>query len=185
MSPVDLQRVDGVRVSLRLVVPQDAAYIHDLRLDPQYNMHLSRVTGSVADQKAWITRYKTRQAQGQEYYYVIERRADAIPCGLVRLYDIAGERFTWGSWILDQNKPPKAALESAVLSFGVAFTHLGLATGEIDVRNDNANARAFYDRFGMTFLRRDAQDTFYEYTNARYEKDVGDHLKAIATASET
>lgn len=179
MSATDLQRIDGSRLSLRLVVSQDAAYIHSLRMDPRYNTHLSKVTGSVADQEAWIKRYKMREAQGQEYYYVIERRVDATPCGVVRLYDIADGQFTWGSWILDHNKPPKAALESAVLSFGVAFTHLGLVFGEVDVRSDNTKARAFYDRFGMSFLRRDAQDTFYEYTSTRYKKDLKSHMKTI------
>ena len=180
--PADLHRVDGTSLSLRLVVPQDASYIHALRMDPRYNAHLSAVTGTVTDQENWIARYKIREAAGMEYYYVIERRLDAASCGLVRLYDISGDRFTWGSWILDENKPSKAALESAVLSFGVGFKHLGLAVADIDVRNDNTGARAFYERFGMRYLRRDAVDTFYEYTRADYNRDLEGHMKVIAAS---
>lgn len=82
-----LSRVDGVRLSLRLVLPDDAAYIYDLRMDPAYNSHLSAVTGAVQDQRGWIETYKTREAARTEYYFVIER-TDGVCCGVVRLYDI-------------------------------------------------------------------------------------------------
>lgn len=182
MPASDLTPVHGHRLSLRLVVPEDAGYIHALRMDPRYNAHLSVVTGTVADQENWIRQYKAREAKGAEYYYVIERRDDSTKCGLVRLYDIAEDRFTWGSWILDANKPRKAALESAVLSFGIGFTRLGLTVADVDVRNDNTKARAFYERFGMRYLREDATDTFYEYTRARYETDLADHMRVITTS---
>ena len=51
---------------------------------------------------------------------MIERK-DGTRCGLVRLYDFDVESFTWGSWILDESKPRKAALESAVLSLAIGF----------------------------------------------------------------
>ena len=77
----------GSRLRLRPVMPEDAAFIHGLRTDPAYNTHLSPVTGTVDDQRAWIEAYKVREAAGEEIYYVIERR-DGVPCGVVRLYDI-------------------------------------------------------------------------------------------------
>jgi len=51
---------------------------------------------------------------------VLEQKNDAR-CGLVRLYDFDVESFIQGSWILDESKPRKAALESVTLSFGVGF----------------------------------------------------------------
>lgn len=170
---MDLQRVSevhGWRLSLRLIEPDDAAYVHRLRTDPRYNTHLSAVTGGVAEQRTWIEAYKEREAGGQEAYYVIAL-ADGTPCGLVRLYDIAGDRFTWGSWILDENKPPKAALESAVLSFGVAFEQMNLQTADIDVRRENEHAAAFYRRFGMTETGSDAQNLYFTYGKGQYERD--------------
>ena len=102
--------------------------------NPAYNTHLSTVTGTVDDQRTWIEDYKSREAQGQEFYYVIERK-DGTRCGLVRLYDIEAESFTWGSWILDENKTRKAALESAVLSFGIGFDAIGVQLANVDVRS--------------------------------------------------
>ena len=113
-------QIEGPNLRLRLIEQSDAAYVHGLRTDARYNTHLSEVTGTAEDQRQWIERYKSREAKLEELYYVIERK-DGVRCGVVRLYDIQADCFTWGSWILDENKPRKAALESAVLSFGLGF----------------------------------------------------------------
>ena len=176
--PSILSRIDGVRLSLRLVLPEDAAYIHGLRMDPSYNSHLSAVTGTVQDQRGWIETYKTREAAETEYYFVIERM-DGVRCGVVRLYDIKSDGFTWGSWILDENKPPKAALETAVLSFDVAFESLGMAVGYIDVRKQNAHALAFYRRFGMQEIHEDAHNIYFEYTSEKFAADRLAHMTVL------
>ena len=165
-----LARVEGPNLALRLIRPEDAEYVHSLRTDPAYNKHLSPVRGAAADQRRWIEAYKAREATLSELYYVIERR-DGIPCGLVRLYDIGCDSFTWGSWILDHNKTRKAALESAVLSFGVGFDNLHLSQALVDVRCDNDRALAIYQRLGMTELRRDDQDVYFSYPRTRFDAD--------------
>ena len=101
-----IARVEGPNLILRLIQPEDAAYVYSLRSNPAYNTHLSTVTGTVDNQRTWIENYKSREAQGQEFYYVIERK-DGTRCGLVRLYDIEAESFTWGSWILRQKQDRK------------------------------------------------------------------------------
>ena len=173
-----MQRIDGPCLSLRLVQPEDAAYIHGLRMDTSYNSHLSVVAGTIEDQRGWIEAYKAREAAGTEYYYVIERK-DAVRCGVVRLYEITKNQFTWGSWILDKNKPLKAALESASLSFGIAFDSLGLTLGHIDVRKDNRHAIAFYQRFGMHQVQEDAHNIYYEYTREQFAANKLEHMAAI------
>ena len=171
-------RMDGQRLSLRLVTPDDAEYIHGLRTNPLYNTHLSAVSGTADDQRSWIEHYKLREVSGQEYYYVIQRH-DGPRCGVVRLYDIAGDQFTWGSWILDENKPAKAALESAFLSFTLAFDHLGLDLGLIDVRQENAKAIAFYRRFGMVETRQDYQNIYFKLQRRLFEREREKHILNI------
>lgn len=173
-----LSRIEGPNLILRLIRPQDAEYVYGLRMDPIYNQHLSQVAGNVEDQRRWIASYKKREADLQELYYVIERK-DGTRCGLVRLYDIGTDSFTWGSWILDQNKTPKAALESAVLSFGVGFDVLGLPQALVDVRIGNEHALAIYRRLGMIELRRDAQDIFFTYPRSRFEADRTGYLAIL------
>ena len=175
-----IARIEGPNLTLRLIEPDDAAYVHGLRTNPLYNSHLSKVTGSVDDQRQWIECYKAREAAGQEFYYVTERKDDGTRCGLVRLYDIEAESFSWGSWILDENKPRKAALESAVLSFGVGFDTLQRGSAKVDVRVDNAHATAFYRRLGMTETYRTTQDIFFSYQRMRFTADRPLYLKLLS-----
>ncbi len=165
-----LSPVTGPNLVLRLIEPSDAAYVHGLRTDPVLSRHLSPVQGGVEDQRNWITAYKAREAAGLEYYFIITRH-DGTPCGTVRIYGLEDDSFTWGSWILDANKPPKAALESAILSFGVGFDQLDRSTAKVDVRVANTHAAAFYRRLGMTEMDRTDQDIFLTYPRARFEAD--------------
>ncbi|AWB50710.1 N-acetyltransferase (plasmid) [Gemmobacter aquarius] len=175
-----LRRIEGPNLVLRLIRPDDAAYVRALRTDPRYNAHLSPVQGTVEDQRRWIEGYKEREAGLGELYYVIERR-DGTRCGLVRLYDIKGGSFTWGSWILDEHKPPKAALESATLLYMVAFDGLGLSTATFDVRRENATTLAFHRRFGATETGETAQDVYFTYPRERFETDRTTHWTVCAS----
>lgn len=163
------ERVEGWRLALRLVRPEDAEFIHGLRTDPDISRHLSPVTGTVEDQRRWIEAYMAREVAGAECYYLITRRDDGRPCGTVRLYGITEQSFTWGSWILSADKPPKAALESAVLVYTIAFDHLGLERAEFDVRIDNERTLAFHRRFGATETHRDGRDVFFRLTREEFD----------------
>jgi len=178
MVPENLARVEGPNLILRLIRPEDADYVHALRTDPAYNRHLSEVRGTAEDQRRWIEGYKAREADLRELYYVIARK-DGTRCGLVRLYDIGADSFTWGSWILDHNKTRKAALESAMLSFGVGFNGLGLSLAHVDVRIGNENAETFYRRLGMTEVRRDVRDIYFTYPRSRFEADRAGYLAIL------
>lgn len=170
--------VEGPRLRLRLIDPDDAAYVYGLRTDPNLSQHLSAVDGTVQDQRRWIQTYKDREARGEEFYFIIERN-DGVPCGTVRIYEISGESFNWGSWVLDGNKLCKAALESAMLSFGFGFNHLELSLARINVRANNHHAIAFYLRFGMTEIRQSKDAINFEYTRAQFEKDRPAYLKLL------
>lgn len=178
MLQTNLERIEGPKLALRLIQPDDAAYVYGLRTDPVYNSHLSEVRGTAEDQRRWIEAYKAREAAAQEFYYIIERR-DGTPCGTVRLYDIQSDSFTWGSWILDHNKPSKAALESALLSFSVGYQVLGLGQAHVDVRIANTHAEAFYRRLGMIETHRTAQDIFFVYPRSRFEADREGYLAIL------
>jgi len=181
MTQGDATRIEGPNLVLRLIQPDDAAYVHDLRINPAYNQHLSEVRGTAEDQRAWIEAYKAREAAGEEFYYIIERH-NGTRCGTVRLYDIEGDSFTWGSWILDENKPQKAALESAVLSFRIGFERLGLGKASIDVRIENTHAEAFYRRFGMTESKRDAQDIYFSLTSETFRSLTAQYQATLLEA---
>lgn len=178
------KRVTGTNLDLRLVSPEDAGYIYSLRTDPTYNAHLSKVAGTAEDQRLWIETYQRREAEGREAYYVIERRRDGKRCGVVRLYNITSDRFTWGSWILDANKPPKAALECAILVYDVGFSHLGRAFADIDVRKTNAKSLSVYRRFGAIETSEDEINIFFVYSRDRFIRDRPRHMQVLTGHGE-
>lgn len=164
--------VIGRNVTLRFVQEDDAEYIWSLRNDARYNEHLSSTTGTVEDQRVWIRGYKEREAAGIEYYFVVFRNSDNSRCGTVRLYDIHDGQFTWGSWILDENKPHKAALDSAIRVYQFGFDILGLDRSVFDVRKENDHTLRFHDRFGSERTHEDDDNIYYELPrDAFYERE--------------
>ncbi|TDL90441.1 GNAT family N-acetyltransferase [Meridianimarinicoccus aquatilis] len=159
--------ISGKNLRLRLVTPDDAAFVHGLRVDPSYNAHLSPVTGTIADQRAWIESYKAKEAAGKEAYYIIER-LDGHPCGTVRVYGITQDSFTWGSWILNADKPPKAALDSAILVYDIGFGKLQKSKAVFDVRADNERTLRFHRRFGAEQTGSDDENLYFMIANERF-----------------
>jgi RimJ/RimL family protein N-acetyltransferase len=168
----DLGSLDGHRIRFRLVTPSDADYIQSLRTAPEYGRHLSAPAPSAAAQRAWIEAYKTREAEGLEYYFVIERRDDGRPCGTMRIYRIGADEATWGSFILDSAKPAKAALDALVLVHRAMFDRLGLRRALFDVRRDNARALSLYRRFGGVEIAQDDIDLYFRIDAADFARRV-------------
>lgn len=179
----NLTRVEGPNLALRLIETDDAEYVHGLRINPAYNQHLSEVQGTAADQRAWIERYKSREATMEELYYIIERN-DGIRCGTVRLYEIKDDRFTWGSWILDENKPNKGALESAVLIYRIGFDLIGKDRAVFDVRNDNSHTLDFHLRFGATETGKFEADTHFSYERENFTQMYPRFLDILKTGEK-
>jgi len=163
-----VSRIEGPNIALRLIQPSDADYVYCLRLNRDYNEHLSEVHGTAEDQRSWIIRYKAREAALTELYYIVERR-DKIPCGTLRLYNISPPSFEWGSWILDANKTRKAALETAVLAYRIAFDALHLEKAVFDVRKGNGKTLAFHRRFGAIETHQDDANIYFTYPRSKFK----------------
>ena len=178
-----LVRLAGPNLALRLINLDDSAFIHGLRTNAKYNKHLSATFGTVSDQKKWIEKYKTREASGAELYYIIER-IDQTRCGTVRLTNIRPScDLTYESWILDENKPPKAALESALLALTLGFELLNCEEAHVDVRINNTKAEENYRRLGMIETHRTDDDIYFVIKKSRFEKDKIDY-KSVLLAEE-
>ena len=174
-----LRRVRGVGLALRLVTTDDADYIYKLRTDRNYNAHLSAVKETVEDQRRWIEAYQAREAEGREYYYVIERQ-DGRPCGVFRLYDIDPRTgsFTWGSFILDRNKPILASLECLYLVHAIGFDHLGLERAFYDILHANKTGLHLYRSFAEE-IGADENKVYFVYTRERFETDRPIHFSTL------
>lgn len=159
------------RSHLRLVQPEDAAFIHSLRHDPALNAHLSPPVADVAQQREWIERYKQREAAGAEFYFVIV--CDSLNCGVVRLYDlreIDGQRsFSWGSWIITYPRPAGLVTYSAVCMYDIGFQSLGRDHCHFEVRKTNQRVIEFHLRTGARQTGETDDALLFEFTIANYE----------------
>lgn len=169
--------IKGRSVQLRYADESDANFIYSLRVDPARNKFISEVTGAVEDQRLWLRRYKEREVRGQEHYFII--CSGDIPLGTVRIYDIQGDSFCWGSWVIKPGAPKTAAIESAVLVYELAFYHLGFSRTHFDVRVENKRVVAFHQRFGAKIVRSTDRDHFFEYTKEGYGRVRSKYLKFV------
>lgn len=148
-------------IRLKLIEEEDAEFVLSLRLDPKYNSFLSEVTADLAAQKEWIKTYKTQEKQKEQFYFIIER-IDGTPCGTVRLYDFKGDSFCWGSWILNENKTPLAAVESALLVYEFGFEKLKFSKCHFDVMKGNQKVIKFHKKFGAVETGEDEENYYFE-----------------------
>lgn len=156
-------------VQLRLVEESDAEFIVGLRVDEKYNKHLSAVTDDVKAQVKWIRRYKDDEASKQQFYFIIER-LDGLRCGTVRVYDFVGESFSWGSWILNEQKTRYAAIESAFLVYRFAFEELGFKRCHFEVRKGNERVISFHEKMGAVKTGETELEYLFEITKSAVEQ---------------
>lgn len=150
----DMKRLAGKHVSLRLVEIDDAEFIVRLRSNERSRRFLSETSTSVEAQRRWISAYKLREAQGEEFYYVIEL-PDGRPVGLIRIYDLTPEFFSGGSWIIEAGHPHHIAVETVVLLYDLCFDQLGYRQVLLQVVKENRSVIKFHQRFGAVLDRED------------------------------
>ncbi len=155
-------------VRLRLVQESDAEFILKLRLDARYQQFLSPVSSDVDAQKRWIRNYKAQEAEGQQFYFIIERN-DGTSCGTVRVYDLKPDSFCWGSWVLSENKTRTAALESAFLVYQFGFGDLGFKKSHFDVLKGNTAVVSFHEKKGAVQGGGEEQHYHFEITKESVE----------------
>ena len=177
-------RLQGKTLVFRDAAVADAEFILGLRTDETKSRHLSRTSGALADQQAWLAAYAQRDG---EAYFVIESLAgDRL--GTVRLYDarmVDGHgSFCWGSWILSDAAPPSAAIESALMVYAYALDTLGFTNAHFQVNLANERVCAFHERFGAQRVSQDDVEIEYTLANAaireamkRYARFLPDPLK--------
>lgn len=154
--------IEGKTLLFRDADIEDARFILELRSQTEKARHLSAISGRLIDQENWLAQYASDDTQA---YFIIECKGKSI--GTVRLYDPRQDSFCWGSWILQQNAPSHAAIESALMVYTYALQHLGFQRSHFDVRKENEKVWRFHERFGAQRSTSSHTDYFY-----RLERDA-------------
>lgn len=151
---------------LREVEPSDSEFILSLRLDEKLNRYLSKTQPDVELQREYIKKYKTKN---NEYYYIIES-LDHKKLGTGRLYEISGDRFKVGSWLIANNAPVYTAIESILYLYDFAFTTLGMKHANFEVDKKNERVIAFHLRFGSKIVGDDGVSYHFEFQKEDFKK---------------
>ena len=162
-------KLESKTVRLRFVEESDAEFILSLRLDDRYNQFLSKVKPDLKAQKSWIKTYKTDEAEGKQFYFIIER-LDGTPCGTVRVYDLREDSFCWGSWILNEDKTRYSAIESTFLVYEFGFRHLGFKKSHFNVMKANRSVVKYHRRMGALEVGEDEQNFYFIITEESIKK---------------
>lgn len=153
---------------MRTVKTEDAEFIYVMRQNKQKTQYLSKVTGTVESQKKWIKKYKLKEEQEEEFYFVLESKKKE-KLGMVRLYDFKEDSFCWGSWLIKDHAPKTTAIESALQVYEFGFFTLGFDKSHFDVRKGNDKVIAFHKRFGAKIIDEDEMSFYFNFEKAVYE----------------
>ena len=175
-------KVIGKNVVFRNAVVADAKFILQLRTDPIKGKYLSATTADIDMQVAWLEKYAGDNSQ---IYFIIEDR-NGERFGTIRLYDVIGDSFCWGSWILRDGRPSGFAMESALLVYQFALS-LGFKNSHFDVRKENTSVWQFHERFGAERTGEQGEDYIYRISHdailnsfEKYKKHMNDQLEVLA-----
>ncbi|MDX9960837.1 MAG: GNAT family N-acetyltransferase [Aliarcobacter sp.] len=160
--------INGKNINLRTVEIKDAEFIYSMRQNESKTKYLSKVSGTVDSQKEWIVKYKEREEEKLEFYFIIESKNNE-KLGLVRMYDFKGNSFCWGSWLIKENAPKTTAIESALQIYEFAFYNLGFIKSHFEVQKGNDKVIAFHQRFGAKIVDENELEYFFNFEKSDYE----------------
>ena len=161
-------KISAKHINLRTADVKDAVFIYSLRKNINKTQYLSKVEGTVEDQREWLRKYKERENKKQEFYFIIESK-NGEHLGLVRIYDYKDTSFSWGSWLIKENAPTFTAIESALQIYEFAFYQLGFAQSHFEVRKGNDKVIAFHQKFGARIVNENDREYFFTMTQEDYQ----------------
>lgn len=172
--------LDRYGLHVRLVREDDAAYIVRLRTDPKLGRYIHHTDPDVGKQIAWLKEYKKREQQGLDYYFVFES-PKGCPCGLLRIYDIADDYFTIGSWVFDMNAPKGAAILADIITKEIGFELFPEKKVHWDNMKENLNVLRHTRTYHPTLIRETETQMFFEGTHVDFEKYKQMYLRMYIT----
>lgn len=158
-------RLETENLYLDLVREEDAEFILELRNNPDLNKYISYTDVSLEKQKDWIKKYKEREKEEKEFYFIIRIKNTLLKCGTVRIYNITEENVTWGSFILNRERPDGASYEVIKETLKFIFNLLKINTVLLDVKKENYKAIHIYEKSGFKKFDEDKENFFYILKN--------------------
>ena len=172
--------VEGKHYRLRPVTSEDAAFMVQLRTDPQRSALIHTTSPRIADQQEYLKSYFKRPG---DYYFILERKETQEAEGAVAIYDLDSAKrcAEWGRWVLVPGS--KGAFESAILVYRAAFDVLGLDMVYCRTAIENAQVVLFHKALGLATHEKlpahfNFGGVFYDAIEQRMTKDTWQENRA-------
>jgi hypothetical protein len=167
--------IERYGLQVRLVRFSDAEFIVALRTDPRLSKYISSTSSDIEQQRQWIRNYKQREADGMEYYFIIQLQGK--PVGTSRLYDIEGNKFVSGSWVFSPQSPPGASILGGIICKEIAFDVLGLERDIGDVRKSNKRVLRYNMSYEPVITGEDDLNIYLEFSKENFNKHKSKHIE--------
>ena len=167
--------VNKYGINARFVEVKDVDFVLSLRSDKELTKFIHQTDNNRDVQIAWLTKYKERERDGKEYYFIFSK--DGVEYGLERIYNITEESFTHGSFLFKPNAPIGMSSLCDIITREVGFDVLGIPINLFDVRKGNNNVLHYHKTFQPTFLYETELDRFFELSKDNFEKNKQRYLR--------
>lgn len=159
-----MDNVERFGIKLRLVEESDAAFILELRTDERNSRYISPTKNSLEHQIDWIRKYKVREEQGQEYYFIASDLS-GVQFATFRLYPWRDGEMEVGSWVSKpgHDKPWDIFRMLMVMKFYFS-QHLGLEKVMYRVKKQNTSMIKFVSWGGRVPFDEDEEFYYYYFT---------------------
>lgn len=159
-----MDNVERFGIKLRLVEESDAAFILELRTDERNSRYISPTENSLEHQIDWIRKYKVREEQGQEYYFIASDLS-GVQFATFRLYPWRDGEMEVGSWV---SKPghdkPWNILRMLMTMQSYFYDQLGLEKVMYRVKKENRAMNKFVSLGGRVPFEEDEEFFYYYFT---------------------
>jgi len=153
-------RIEKYGIRLRLVEIEDAKFILSLRNNSKLNKYLSPTSSDVNLQIEWLEKYKIRENNKKEFYFIAEDES-GNKFGTTRIYNIHDSGFEAGSWIFLDNSPDNMAIKADIISREFGFEFLKAEYCRYEVLKKNKNVLRYQSGYKPTLINEDDLKSYY------------------------
>ena len=138
-------------------------------------MFLHKTEYNLENQVAYIKRYFELS---DEWYFIIEnKKGERI--GTYRIYDVQGDSFCIGSWLMIDGVSPAESFESDWLLRMYGFDVLGFKKIHFEVRKGNKKVIAYHKMLGARITGENELEWLWEITREEYVSKAEMLLKTM------
>lgn len=158
------QNLIGKYVALREVTTDDAEFILSLRCDEKKSKYLHKTEYNVDNQINYINHYFS--IPDEWYFIILNKKGERI--GTYRIYDVKGDSFCIGSWLMVDGVSFAECVESDYLIRMYGFDVLGFNKIHFDVRKENKKVIRYHKMMGARIVGETELDWLWEITKEEY-----------------